>query len=103
MPRPPHGHGPVVGDKPKHFKATLGKLLRYMKSSMPLMIFSFLLAIASVVLTLNVPNISGEATDTLIIGVVQKQVYKTLEQQLPQGRGVDTMDEAVEPLAAACG
>ena len=78
MPRPPHGHGPVVGDKPKHFKATLGKLLRYMKSSMPLMIFSFLLAIASVVLTLNVPNISGEATDTLIIGVVQKQVYKTL-------------------------
>lgn len=107
-PRPMHGHGPVAGDKPKHFKATLGKLIRYMRSSLPLMILSFILAIGSVILTLNIPNISGDATDELIVGVVKKQVYRALENELPkklaeQGAPVSTMADVAEFLAEQCG
>lgn len=94
-------HGPMMpGEKPKEFKKTLGKLIRYMKSSLPVVIIAFLLAIGSVILTLNIPNISGDATDTLIGGVMQKQVYKKLEEDLPAATGTSSMLEAAEALAA---
>lgn len=104
----PRRHGPMggphgammPGEKPKEFKKTLGKLIRYMRSSLPVVIIAFLLAIGSVVLTLNIPNISGEATDTLIGGVMQKQVYKKLEEELPAATGASNMLEAAEALAA---
>lgn len=103
MPNPPMrgpGHGAMMpGEKPKNFKATLGKLVRYMRSSLPLMIISFVLAIGSVVLTLNIPNILGDATDTLIIGVIQKQVYKGVSESLPEQVGASDMDGALEKLA----
>ena len=51
MPNMPMGHGRSVqaGAKPKNFKRTLGQLIKYMRSSLPAVIASFLLAIAAVV------------------------------------------------------
>lgn len=101
-PRPPM-HGPhggaMAADKPKNFGKTLGKLIRYMKSSLPLLIVSFVLAIGAIILTLNIPNISGDATDTLLVGVIQKQTYKALEEKLPASLGVETMQQAANVLA----
>lgn len=97
----PHGGMMMPGEKPKDFKKTLGKLIRYMRASLPVLIVSFVLAIASVILTLNIPNILGEATDTLIGGVLQKQIYASLEDELPAMYGVSTMEEALEKAAEA--
>lgn len=98
--RGPMGSGMMMpGEKPKEFKKTLGKLIRYMRTSLPVMIVSFLIAIASVILTLNIPNILGEATDTLISGVLGKQVYSAVEEELPSRLGVSSMDSALEIVA----
>ena len=98
--RGPMGPGMMMpGEKPKEFKKTLGKLIRYMRTSLPVMIVSFLIAIASVILTLNIPNILGEATDTLISGVLGKQVYSAVEEELPSRLGVSSMDSALEIVA----
>lgn len=97
----PHGGMMMPGEKPKDFKKTLGKLIRYMRASLPVLIVSFVLAIASVILTLNIPNILGEATDTLIGGVLQKQIYASLEDELPAMYGVSTIEEALEKAAEA--
>ncbi len=96
MPNMPMGHGRSVqaGAKPKNFKRTLGQLIKYMRSSLPAVIASFLLAIAAVVLTINIPKITGNATDTLLTGVIQKSVYSGIEDKISES-GMD-----METLAA---
>ncbi len=75
---PRRGPGAIHGERAKDFGGAMKKMLRYMKQSLPAIIVAFLFAIASVILTLNVPNVLGEATDELILGVTQRSVYDQL-------------------------
>lgn len=94
MAKPVIGGGPGVqpaGEKPKNFKRTLGKLIKYTKSSLPVIILSFVFAIAAVILTLNVPNILGDGTDTLVSGVTQMSIYRGIEKEVEAQGG--TMEQ----------
>lgn len=62
-PRGPHG-GPAV-EKPKNFKASIGKLIKYCKKHILAIIIAVLFAAASTVLTLLGPNKLSELTDTI--------------------------------------
>ncbi len=102
----PHMRVGAPAAKPKNTKKTLGQLLKYMRSSLPVIIISFVFAIASVVLTINIPNLTGEATDALMSGVIQKAVYKGIENNLGDealGFECSTMDELAEIVANASG
>ncbi len=102
----PHMRVGAPAAKPKNTKKTLGQLLKYMRSSLPVIIISFVFAIASVVLTINIPNLTGEATDALMSGVIRKAVYKGIENNLGDealGFECSTMDELAEIVANASG
>ncbi|MCI9517776.1 MAG: ABC transporter ATP-binding protein [Clostridia bacterium] len=71
-----------------------------MKASVAPIIISFLLAIAAVVLTINIPKITGNATDTLLTGVIQKQIYAAVEKSLEDGA---TMEGVANGIAAQTG
>ncbi|MDR0501121.1 MAG: hypothetical protein LBG97_07800, partial [Coriobacteriales bacterium] len=58
------------GDKPKDFKGTLKKLLRYLGSHKIAIVIVMLFAIASTVFSILGPKILGEATTTLFEGIV---------------------------------
>lgn len=88
--------------KPKNFKRTIGQLIKYMRSSLPAIIIAFILAVASVVLTINIPKLTGNATDELLTGVIQKSVYSGLEDSLGE-MGFASMEELSEALAAHTG
>jgi ATP-binding cassette subfamily B multidrug efflux pump len=79
---PMGGHGPMGrggpmammqrGEKPRAFKGTLTKLIRYLGQYRLLIVFIWLLAIASTVAMIFGPKILGNATTTLFNGVVAK-------------------------------
>ncbi len=93
--RGPGGHGPgAPAEKPKEFKKTLGKTLRYMRKNILAMAIAFVLAIGGVVATLLVPDIMGQATDELMTGVLRAQIYKTVK--LADSMVTDEMSEAAE-------
>ncbi len=95
MRRGPGGHGPgAPAEKPKEFKKTLGKTLRYMRKNILAMAIAFVLAIGGVVATLLVPDIMGQATDELMTGVLRAQIYKTVK--LADSMVTDEMLEAAE-------
>lgn len=100
MPNMPMGRRALPAAKPVNFKKTLGQLIRYMRSSLAPVIISFLLAIAAVVLTINIPKITGNATDALLTGVIQKQVYAGIEDALG---GNEAMTSLAGGIAAQTG
>ncbi len=74
-PAGPHGpHGPMMGEKPKNFKLAIKKLVVYLKSSLPAIIVALVFAVAAVAITLNVPNIIGDAMNELFAGVMAGSV-----------------------------
>ena len=78
MGHPGPGGGPrgmMPGEKAKDFKGTLLKTFRYMRRDVWTIVIAFALAIASVILTLTVPDILGSATDELLGGAIQKTYY----------------------------
>lgn len=80
MRRGPGGPGPgVPGEKPKEFKKTLFKTMRYMRKNLAAIVIAFILAIGGVVATILVPDIMGQATDELMTGVLRKQIYDTVK------------------------
>lgn len=102
----PHMRVGALRQSRKTQRKTLGQLLKYMRSSLPVIIISFVFAIASVVLTINIPNLTGEATDALMSGVIRKAVYKGIENNLGDealGFECSTMDELAEIVANASG
>ena len=102
----PHMRIGAPAAKPKNVKKSLRQLLRYMRSSLPVIIISFVFAIASVVLTINIPNLTGEATDALMSGVIQKSVYKGIENKLGEeslGFECSSMEELANIVALGCG
>lgn len=93
--RGPGGLGPgAPAEKPKEFKKTLGKTLRYMRKNILAMAIAFVLAIGGVVATLLVPDIMGQATDELMTGVLRAQIYKTVK--LADSMVTDEMSEAAK-------
>lgn len=85
MPRGPmggRGHMAMSFEKAKDFKGTAKKLLKYMRKDLVVMIIAFILAIGGVIATITLPDILGNATDTLVVGVMQKTVYKNVVTNL---------------------
>lgn len=78
----PMGHGPrgmmIPGGKARDFKGTLQKTIRFMRSSVPVILLAFSLAIGSVILTLNIPKVLGNATDEIMVGLMKRNVYDTI-------------------------
>lgn len=73
------------GQRAKNFSKTMGKTIKYLRRDVFIIIVAFLLAIGGVVATLLVPDILGEATDTLMTGAMQKTIYKEINKfDLPQ-------------------
>src|SRR5690606_41370756 len=72
--RPP-GFGPpgmMPGAKPKNFKATLGRLLTYLKPFRVRLIIVFITAILSTLFSIISPRVLGHATDVLLEGWQEK-------------------------------
>ncbi len=66
----PRGPGAIsVGEKPKDFKKTWGKLIRYCKSYMPIIIMAILFAIAGSAITIYGPGKLSEITDLITAGI----------------------------------
>lgn len=85
------GHGPgaaaIPGEKAKDFSGTLKKTIRYMRKDLPVIIIAFVLAIASVITTLLVPDILGKATDELLGGAMSKTFYNNavqIQENIPE-------------------
>ena len=72
----PMGGGPMAlmrkGEKPRDFKGTLKKLIQYLGQYRALIIFIWLLAIASTVFSIAGPKILGKATTKLFEGVMSE-------------------------------
>ncbi len=75
---PGRGPGAIHGERAKDFGGTMKKMLRYLRRNVPAILVAFLFAIGGVILTLNVPNVLGQATDELILGVTRRSVYDQL-------------------------
>ena len=67
-------HGPpgVAVEKPKDFKKSMGKLLRYMAKYKLGLIFVIIFAIGSTVFTIVGPKVMAKATDALFEGLQDK-------------------------------
>ncbi len=72
------GGGMHQVEKAKNFKGTVKKLCRYMKRDLAVIIIAFVLAIGGVIATITVPDILGGATDTLVVGAMQKTAYNAV-------------------------
>ena len=107
----PGGPGMRPGEKAKDFKGTLKKLVKYMRPSLFAIIIALVFAVASVILTLNIPGLLGDSTDKLIEGFMQKQIYEQLDETvrdsempfdglaaLSRTTGVKTVDELFEKM-----
>lgn len=69
----PMGHGPMgmgKGEKPRDFKGTLRKLVRYLRKYRLLILVVWLFAIASTISAIIGPKILGQATTKLFEGVM---------------------------------
>lgn len=102
MPKGPMGggkHGVAMNfEKAKDFKGTIKKLLKYMRKDLIVMIVAFILAIGGVIATITLPDILGNATDTLVVGVMQKTVYKNVVTNLNFDEDTLAMFDKAGPL-----
>lgn len=74
------GGAAIPGEKAKDFFGTIKKTIRYMRKDLAIIITAFILAIFSVVATLLVPDILGDATDELLGGAMEKTFFKNASQ-----------------------
>lgn len=102
MPKGPMGggrHGVAMNfEKAKDFKGTIKKLLKYMRKDLIVMIVAFILAIGGVIATITLPDILGNATDTLVVGVMQKTFYKNVVTNLNFDEDTLAMFDKAGPL-----
>ncbi len=77
------GHGPrgpvMPGEKPKEFRKTFSKLIKYMRGSTVGIIIAIVLAVISVVLTIFLPKVTALATDELFGGIFARDAYKAID------------------------
>ena len=62
--------GPMMGEKAKDFKGTVGKLLTYMGVYKIALLFVAIFSIVSTILSIQGPKILGGATDELFNGLM---------------------------------
>lgn len=60
-----HGHGPIIAEKPKNFKASIKKLLSFIKPFLVAIIIALLFAVAGTVLHLIGPNKIRDLTNLI--------------------------------------
>ena len=65
----PPGMGPMIGEKPKQFKATIRELISYAKQYIPLVMFALVLALVGAILNVVGPDIISEMTNTITAGL----------------------------------
>jgi ATP-binding cassette, subfamily B, multidrug efflux pump len=83
---PGSGHGfTKVVEKPKDFKGTINRLIKYLSIYKIALIFILTLAIGSTIFSIVGPKILGQATDTLAEGVIGLKVYEEIQENLPPG------------------
>jgi ATP-binding cassette subfamily B protein len=68
----PGMHGMMAGEKAKNFSGTMAKLIAYLGSYIWMILFVWVLAIASTVFTIIGPKMLGQATDVLFSGLMAK-------------------------------
>lgn len=71
--RPPRGHGPMMGrggEKPKDFKKTFAKMIRYSRQFVPFILFAVVLAMAGSVCSLIGPDKLSDMTDVIGQGIM---------------------------------
>lgn len=72
-PRGPRGHGAMGnGEKAKDFKGTVGKLMKYIGAYKIQIFFVIIFAICSTVFSIVGPDILGDATQELYLGISNK-------------------------------
>lgn len=64
------GHGPMIGEKPKDFKKTWGKLLRYCGKYMPFLVGAMVLAMVGAVCSLIGPDKLKDLTNVIGEGML---------------------------------
>ena len=65
----PPGMGPMIGEKPKQFKATIRELIAYAKQYIPLVMIALVLALVGAILNVVGPDIISEMTNTIAAGL----------------------------------
>lgn len=65
----PPGMGPMIGEKPKQFKATIRELIAYAEKYMPFVMLALVLALIGAILNVVGPDIISEMTNTIAAGL----------------------------------
>ena len=65
----PPGMGPMIGEKPKQFKATMRELIEYSKQYIPFVMIALVLALIGAILNVVGPDIISEMTNTIAAGL----------------------------------
>ncbi|SHH31986.1 ABC transporter ATP-binding protein [Thermosipho atlanticus] len=75
--RPRGGHGPLRGvvEKPKNFRKSFVRLMKYLKPYIIPLIVVFALAITGTVLSIIAPKILGKATTKIFQGFLAKKIF----------------------------
>ena len=88
----PKGHGPMVmmrgGEKPKDFKNTMKKLLKYISPHIKSLIVVLLFAVASTIFTILSPKILGKITNQIVDYFTNMFVYDKIVENLPEGMSI---------------
>lgn len=83
----PMGRGPMAGigfaEKPKNFKATMKKLVEYLKPFRFAIITVFIFAIASTIFAIASPKILGNATNQVVSDYIKVKSYDQITSNLP--------------------
>jgi ATP-binding cassette subfamily B protein len=97
----PMGGGMMPGEKPKNFKATMKKLLGYVRPYWFAMMMVFAFAIASTVFAIVSPKILGNMTTQVVNDFVDMKTYDSLVSQLPKGLTIPAGTKGADLLAKA--
>lgn len=83
----PMGRGPIQGsfEKPKNFKATMKKLIGYLKPHWISMIVVLIFTIASTVFAIASPKILGNATNEIVNDYINITAYDAVMKNIPAG------------------
>lgn len=111
LPSPrPAGRGPMGGpmgmgaiEKPKNFKGTMLRLIKYMRPFWASVIVVFVFAIASTVFYILSPKIMGNATNQIVSDYVDMKAYDQIVGSLPKGMKIPagtTSDAFLQKLPA---
>lgn len=88
----PKEHGPMGmmrgGEKPKDFKNTMKKLLKYISPHIKSLIVVLLFAVASTIFTILSPKILGKITNQIVDYFTNMFVYDKIVENLPEGMSI---------------